>query len=177
MSRNLARMGSQLRSQATENCLLLMVPPLLYAELHAESALFAGRQALHFVFGFRRRRSVGIFDACQQPARRMRARIASALAARMHGITRRHIDGDPGVDAAIFAFNQVQEPCHFFYVCLSVVRPSLRRWNICRMRKASRIGFFRTRTTTVPASLSCHPCFLLSNATQTKPRPSGMADK
>lgn len=113
MSRNLARMGSQLRSQATENCLLLMIPPLLYAELHAEGALFAGRQALHFVFGFRRRRSVGIFDACQQPARRMRARIASTLAARMHGITRRHIDGDPGVDAAIFAFNQVQEPCHF----------------------------------------------------------------
>ena len=35
---------------------------------------------------------------------------------------------------------------------------------------------FLLRTTTVPASLSCHPCFLPSNATQMKPSPRGMPD-
>jgi hypothetical protein len=57
-----------------------------------------GRQLLDAVFGFQRAGMIRVFDAGQQPGRRMRPGVARALAGRVRSIARRDIDGDAGVD-------------------------------------------------------------------------------
>ena len=80
--------------------------------LHAVgvAAFFGGAQLLDPVFGFRGRRAVGMRLGAEQAQRRVGAGIAGAGAGAVRGIAGRDVDGDAGVDAAVGAFDQVEEP-------------------------------------------------------------------
>src|SRR5574343_1416775 len=72
--------------------------------------LFGGAQALDPVFGLRCRGAVRVRLEAEQATGRMGAGVAGAGAVAVGGVARFDIDGDAGVQAAIRAFDHVQEP-------------------------------------------------------------------
>ena len=62
------------------------------------------------IFCLERAGTVGALLGGEQGARRVRARVARAFAACVRFVARGYIDGDACVKAAIYAFNQIDEP-------------------------------------------------------------------
>ena len=76
----------------------------------AERAFVGRAEAFDGVFSLRCFGSVRAFDLRAEPLRRMGSRITGALAGGMLGITLGHVHRDARVQAAVGAFDQVDEP-------------------------------------------------------------------
>ena len=78
----------------------------------AHGALLEGGELFDGVFGLERAGPVRVFEAGQQAARRVRLGVTRALAGRVLRVPAIDVHGHAGIDAAVQAFDQVDEPGH-----------------------------------------------------------------